>query len=168
MGSGGAQPPATTVNDRPTGGVILDDTDKAIVRELQGDGRVSYADLGPRVGLSQAAVRQRVRRLIDSGTIQIVAVTDPTSLGFHVFAMLGVRVRDDVRRVAADLGAIDAVDYVVITAGRFDILVEVVCEDNGALLELVNDRIRAVAGVETVEIFNYLDLVKQTYNWGTR
>jgi Lrp/AsnC family transcriptional regulator for asnA, asnC and gidA len=150
------------------GPVALDDIDKAVIRELQVDGRLSYAQLGPRVGLSQAAVRQRVQRLIDRGVMQVVAVTDPQMLGFHVQAMVGLRIEGDVRKVARSIGELDEVDYVVVSAGRFDILAEVVCEDNEQLLDLVNDVLRAQPGVRSAEVFTYLHLEKQTYSWGTR
>jgi Lrp/AsnC family transcriptional regulator for asnA, asnC and gidA len=146
----------------------LDDIDKAIIRALQVDGRMSYAKLGPEVGLSQAAVRQRVQRLTDSGVMQVVAVTDPLSVGFAVQAMIGVRAEGDLRALGANLGAIAEIDYVVIASGSFDLLLEVVCEDNDHLLALVNDVIRATPGVRSAEVFTYLDLVKQTYSWGTR
>ncbi|WP_421120268.1 Lrp/AsnC family transcriptional regulator [Aquihabitans daechungensis] len=146
----------------------LDDIDKAIIRALQVDGRMSYAKLGPEVGLSQAAVRQRVQRLTDSGVMQVVAVTDPLSVGFTVQAMIGVRAEGDLRALGASLGAIAEIDYVVIASGSFDLLLEVVCEDNDQLLDLVNDVIRATPGVRSAEVFTYLDLVKQTYSWGTR
>lgn len=146
----------------------LDEIDKAIVRALQRDGRMPYAKLGPAVGLSQAAARQRVQRLIDRGVMQVVAVTDPLRLGFGLEAMLGIRVDGDLREVADAIGAIDEADYVVITSGRFDILAEVVCTRHEALLELVNDRIRTIPGVRGVEIFTYLELRKQTYAWGAR
>ena len=146
----------------------LDDTDKAIIRALQLDGRTPYSKLGPAVGLSQAAVRQRVQRLIDRGVMQVVAVTDPATLGFAVQAMVAVSVTGDVRKVAHAVGEIDDVEYVVITAGRFDLLVEVVCADMAHLLDLVNDHMRAVAGVTSTEVFTYLSLVKQTYSWGVR
>jgi Lrp/AsnC family transcriptional regulator for asnA, asnC and gidA len=139
----------------------LDDIDKAIIRALQVDGRMSYAKLGPEVGLSQAAVRQRVQRLTESGVMQVVAVTDPLSVGFTVQALIGVR-------AGGGLSAIAEIDYVVITSGGFDLLLEVVCEDNDDLLALVNDVIRATHGVRSAEVFTYLDLVKQTYTWGTR
>ena len=147
---------------------VLDPIDKAIVRALQVDGRMSYAKLGPEVGLSQAAVRQRVQRLIDSGVVQVVAVTDPLSIGFTVQAMIGIRADDDLRALAAALAAIEAIDYVVVASGGFDLLVEVVCEDTDHLYALVNDTIRATPGVRSAEVFTYLDLVKQTYSWGTR
>ena len=146
----------------------LDDIDKAIIRALQVDGRMSYAKLGPEVGLSQAAVRQRVQRLTDSGVMQVVAVTDPLSVGFTVQALIGVRAEGDLRSLGATLGAIAEIDYVVITSGGFDLLLEVVCEDNDHLFALVNDVIRATAGVRSAEVFTYLDLVKQSYTWGTR
>ena len=146
----------------------LDDTDKAIIRALQLDGRTPYSKLGPMVGLSQAAVRQRVQRLNDRGVMQVVAVTDPATLGFAVQAMVAILVTGDVRKVAAALSELDEVEYVVITAGRFDLLVEVVCTDMADLLDLVNDRMRAIKGITSTEVFTYLSLVKQTYSWGVR
>lgn len=148
--------------------VPLDEIDKAVIRELQVDGRVSYAQLGPAVGLSQAAVRQRVQRLIEKGVMQVVAVTDPLTLGFSVQAMVGISVEGDVKAVAAHLAAIPEIEYVVITAGRYDLLVEVLCEGHEELLAMVNDHIRSAAGVRHAEVFTYLHLEKQTYSWGTR
>jgi len=144
----------------------IDETDKAIIRELQLDGRMPYSKLGPAVGLSQAAARQRVQRLIDSGVMQVVAVTDPATLGFAVQALVGIEVTGNVRAVAASLTELDEAEYVVITAGRYDIFAEVVCLDMAHLLELVNDRIRVLDGVRGTQIFSYLHLVKQTYSWG--
>jgi Lrp/AsnC family transcriptional regulator, regulator for asnA, asnC and gidA len=153
------------MSSRPA--IAIDEIDKAIIRELQLDGRTAYAKLGPAVGLSQAAVRQRVQRLIESGVMQVVAVTDPLTLGFGLQAMVGVTVDGDLRRAAAELADIDEVAYVVVTSGRFDLLVEVVCRDNEQLLALVNDVVRAIPGVRTTEMFTYLHLEKQTYSWGT-
>ncbi len=146
----------------------LDEVDKAIVRELQHDGRMPYSQLAPLVGLSQAAVRQRVQRLIDGGVVQVVAVTDPLRLGFTVQAMVGVRASGDLRALAAQLAAVDEIDYVVVTAGSFDLLLEVVCADNDALLELLDREVRSLDGVRGAEVFTYLHLEKQTYSWGTR
>jgi Lrp/AsnC family transcriptional regulator for asnA, asnC and gidA len=153
------------VSDKPP--VVLDDIDKAIIRELQLDGRTPYAKLGPAVGLSQAAVRQRVQRLIENGVMQVVAVTDPLMLGFKLEALIGVEVEGDLRVVASKLAEVDNVDYVVVTTGRFDLVVEVVCRDHEELLHIINDVIRAVPGVRATETFTYLHLEKQTYSWGT-
>jgi Lrp/AsnC family transcriptional regulator for asnA, asnC and gidA len=146
----------------------IDDMSKAIIEKLQRDGRRSYAGIGKDVGLSEAAVRQRVQRLIDSGVMDIVAVTDPMQLGFTRQAMVGVRCQGDAIKVAERLAKLDAVSYVVLTAGNFDALVEVVCADDAELLELLNTEIRAVPGVTSTETLVYLKLVKQQYNWGTR
>jgi Lrp/AsnC family transcriptional regulator for asnA, asnC and gidA len=148
--------------------VTLDEVSKGIIEQLQEDGRRSYAEIGKAVGLSEAAVRQRVQKLTDAGVMQVVAVTDPMQLGFYRQAMIGLRVTGDTTRVADALGAIPAVDYVVLTAGSFDILAEVVCESDEDLIELLNHRIRAIPGVASTETFVYLKLQKQFYNWGTR
>ncbi|GAT74033.1 AsnC family transcriptional regulator [Microbacterium sp. HM58-2] len=147
---------------------MLDEVSKTIVELLQDDGRRSYSDIGREVGLSEAAVRQRVQRLTEAGVMQIVAVTDPMQLGFRRQAMIGIRVTGDTRVVAEAIAAIDAIDYVVITVGSFDILAEVVCEDDEDLLALINDRIRPIEGVLSTETFIYAKLQKQLYNWGTR
>jgi Lrp/AsnC family transcriptional regulator for asnA, asnC and gidA len=146
----------------------LDGVSKAIIEQLQADGRRSYAEIGKAVGLSEAAVRQRVQKLTDSGVMQVVAVTDPLQLGFARQAMIGVRVTGDTQRVAELLGEIEAIDYVVLTAGSFDILAEVVCEDDDHLIDLLNAQIRTIEGVQSTETFVYLRLHKQLYNWGTR
>ena len=151
----------------PAGTTALDDIAKAIIEQLQEDGRRSYAAIGKAIGLSEAAVRQRVQRLQDSGVMQIVAVTDPLTLGFRRQTMIAVKCNGDLEEVADHLAGIDEIDYVVITAGSFDLLLEVVCEDDDHLLEILS-RVRAVPSVTSTETFVYLKLRKQTYGWGTR
>jgi Lrp/AsnC family transcriptional regulator for asnA, asnC and gidA len=146
----------------------LDDTAKKIIEELQQDGRRSYGAIGKTVGLSEAAVRQRVQRLIQSGIMQIVAVTDPMQVGFFRQAMLGLKVDGRLEPVADALAAMDEIDYVVVCAGRFDILCEAVCQDDAHLLELISERIRTLDGVRDIETMIYFKLHKQSYQWGTR
>ncbi|MTD15551.1 AsnC family transcriptional regulator [Nakamurella sp. YIM 132087] len=146
----------------------LDDVSKAIIEQLQQDGRRPYATIAAAVGLSEAAVRQRVARLVGSGVVQIVAVTDPVQVGFTRQAMIGIRTEGNLDPIVATLKEMDEVDYVVVTAGSFDILVEVVCEDDDHLLGLLNHHIRTIPGVRSTESFVYLKLAKQTYTWGTR
>jgi Lrp/AsnC family transcriptional regulator for asnA, asnC and gidA len=153
---------------RPAASVTIDEIDKSIIRELQVDGRMPYAKLGPAVGLSQAAVRQRVQRLMDSGAMQVVAVTDPIAVGFTLEAMIAINADGDLRKVSDALAEIPQVTYVVIIAGRYDLMCEVVCEGSDELLELVNDVVRAIPGVNHAETFTYLHLAKQSYSWGTR
>ena len=150
------------------GRAVPDDVSKAIIEQLQEDGRRSYAAIGQAVGLSEAAVRQRVQKLVDGGVMQIVAVTDPMQIGFARQAMIAISASGDIEAIAANLAKIDEVDYIVVTAGSVDLLVEVVVEDDEHLLRLVNDRIRNIAGVLRTETFMYLKLVKQTYNWGAK
>jgi len=152
------------INTRPP---TLDSVSRAIVEQLQIDGRKSYSDIGRAVDLSEAAVRQRVQKLIESGVMQIVAITDPLQMGFNRQAMIGIRTTGDARAVADELATIGAVEYVVLTAGSFDIMAEVVCNDDGDLLELLNGTIRTIPGVVDTEVFTYLQLKKQQYNWGT-
>ena len=146
----------------------LDEVSKAIIEQLQQDGRRSYAAIGKVVGLSEAAVRQRVQRLIDSGVMQVVAVTDPMELGFARQAMIGIKAKGELEPIADSLAELDEVDYVVITAGSFDILAEVVCESDEHLLEILSTRIRQIENVVSTETFMYLKLRKQTYSWGVR
>src|SRR5580693_5168408 len=149
-------------------GTLLDAPNRAIIEALQRDGRQPYGAIAEQVGLSEAAVRRRVQRLRESGIIEIVAVTDPLQLGFRRQAMIGVRAEGDLRELADQLAGIPEVEYVVICAGSFDLLVEVVCEDDDHLLELLNTSIRSVPGVQATEAFVYLKLAKQSYTWGTR
>ena len=152
----------------PTKAPTLDDTSKAIIEQLQQDGRRPYGEIGKVVGLSEAATRQRVQKLIDAGTMQIVAVTDPLQMGFGRQAMIGVRVSGDARTVADALTDLPAVSYVVMTAGSFDLLIEIVCENDDELINILNEQIRSISGIASTEIFVYLKLRKQLYNWGTR
>jgi Lrp/AsnC family transcriptional regulator for asnA, asnC and gidA len=147
---------------------LPDAHDKAIIAELQRDGRASYAAIGQAVGLSETAVRNRVKRLTDAGVMQIVAVTDPTQLGFARQAMIGIRASGALEPVAEALAALPEVDYVVITAGSYDVLAEVVCESDSHLLDLVSNRIRRIEGVRETDTLMYLKLQQQTYAWGVR
>ncbi len=146
----------------------LDAIAKKIIEELQADGRSSYASIGKSVGLSEAAVRNRVQKLSESGLLQIVAVTDPLKLGFSRQALIGIRCTGNTQSLADQLAASAEIDYVVLTAGSFDILIEVVCEDDDHLLKILNERVRNHPEVTATETLVYLKLVKQQYNWGTR
>jgi Lrp/AsnC family transcriptional regulator for asnA, asnC and gidA len=146
----------------------LDGPDKAIVELLQEDGRMSYTRIASVVGLSEAAVRSRVQRLVDGNVVQIVGVTDPLRLGFRRQAMVGVKTEGDIEAVADTLAAIPEVDYVVFVSGSYDLLFEIVCEDDEHLLSILNDKIRSIPGVRTTDTYTYLRLHKQTYAWGTR
>ena len=147
-------------------GPRLDETAKRIIELLQGDGRMSYSSIAKDVGLSEAAVRHRVQKLRQGGVVQIVAVTDPMQMGFARQAMIGIKVTGDVQEVAAKLGEMDELDYIVITTGRFDILAELVATSDDELLDTISQRVSTIEGVLSTETFVYMRLVKQTYAWG--
>jgi Lrp/AsnC family transcriptional regulator for asnA, asnC and gidA len=144
---------------------VIDDRDREIIRNLQTDGRISYSQLGQLIGLSDAATRQRVNRLTARGVIDIVAVTDPVMLGLAVQAMLGITITNDARKLATEIGGYHDAVYVIMTAGRYDLMAEVVCANTDTFIDTVNS-IRTTDGVETVEVMTYLGITKQTYDWG--
>jgi Lrp/AsnC family transcriptional regulator for asnA, asnC and gidA len=143
----------------------VDDIDRAILRELQTDGRIPYADLGPKVGLSASAARQRLQRLIDSKAVQVVGVTDPMAMGGQAMALLGIRVDGDPRAVADELSRREEVIYAVLTSGGFDLFAEVVCPRPPDLLAFVNDVVRPVEGVTKVESFPYFGIHTHRFLW---
>jgi Lrp/AsnC family transcriptional regulator for asnA, asnC and gidA len=149
-------------------GGLLDEASRSIIEQLQADGRRPYGAIGRAVGLSEAAVRQRVQRLHDAGVMQIVAVTDPIKVGYGRQAMIGLRVDGDLEAAASAIEALPDVTYAVITAGSFDMLAEVVAEDDDHLLDIINRQIRSIPSVRATETFVYLKLRKHTYTWGTR
>ncbi len=146
----------------------LSPLDKRIIEHLQADGRRPFTQIATEIGVSEAAVRARTNRLIDRGILQIVGVADPGKLGFQQ-ALIGIRCQPGRLVTVADaLAALPEVDYVVVTTGRFDILIELVSEDNEGLLRFLTDRLPEIEGVRDTETFTYLRLVKQTYQFGTR
>ncbi|GGO93986.1 Lrp/AsnC family transcriptional regulator [Wenjunlia tyrosinilytica] len=143
----------------------MDDIDRAILRELQTDGRIPYADLGPKVGLSPSAARQRLQRLIDSKVVQVVGVTDPMAMGGQAMALLGIVVDGDPRAVADELSRRDEVVYAVLTSGTFDLFAEVVCHRPPDLLDFINDVVRPTEGVAGVESFPYFGIHTHRFLW---
>jgi Lrp/AsnC family transcriptional regulator for asnA, asnC and gidA len=161
----------TTPRTRPGGrsGEEVSDLDKRIIEHLQQDGRRPFTQIAADLGVSEAAVRARTNRLVERGILQVVGVTDPLKLGFQQMAMIGIRCEADrLMEVAARCAEMPEVDYVVITAGTYDILIETVCEDNEGLLRFLAERLRTIDGVRETETFVYLRMVKQSYQWGTR
>jgi Lrp/AsnC family transcriptional regulator, regulator for asnA, asnC and gidA len=143
----------------------LDDVDRALIEALQQNGRDSFRRIAAEVGVSEATIRSRYQRLCDDGIVQVTAVTNPLGLGFDAMAMVGIRTSGSPEDVAGRIEQLEEADYVVVTAGQFDLLVEVVCADRRHLLDVTN-RIRALPGVSSTESFLYLELRKQLYDWG--
>ena len=161
----------TSARTRSSGrpGDDVSDLDKRIIEHLQQDGRRPFTQNAADLGVSEAAVRARTNRLVERGILQVVGVTDPLKLGFQQMAMIGIRCQaEKLMEVAARVAEFPEVDYVVITAGTYDILIETVCEDNEGLLRFLAERLRTIDGVRDTETFVYLRMVKQSYQWGTR
>ncbi len=145
----------------------LDELDRAIIAALQANGRESFRRIAADLGVSEATIRNRYGRLCAANVLQVTGVTNPLGLGFDAQAMLGIRTSGPPEPVAAEVGSWREAGYVVITAGQFDLLVEVLCTDRRDLLEMIN-RVRALEGVVSTESFVYLELWKQVYDWGRR
>ena len=145
----------------------LDAVDTALIEALQQNGRDSFRRIAAELGVSEATIRSRYQRLCDDGVMQVTAVTNPLGLGFDAMALVGVRTSGPPEEVADRVAQLDEADYVVVAAGQFDLLVELVCVDRRHLLDVTN-RIRALEGVTSTETFVYLELHKQLYDWGTR
>jgi Lrp/AsnC family transcriptional regulator, regulator for asnA, asnC and gidA len=144
----------------------VDELDRRIIEALQENGRESFRRIAAGLGVSEATVRARYARLTSEGVLQVVAVTNPLGLGFDQ-ALVGVRTSGPPGEVADEISRWPEADYVVVTAGQFDLVVEVVASDRRDLLALT-DRMRALDGVVSTETFFYLEMWKQLYDWGTR
>ena len=145
----------------------VDAVDKGIIEALQRDGREPFRRIAARLGVSEATVRARYARLRDDNILHVIGVTNPLGLGFEAQAMVGIRTAGPPEAVADEIAGYPEADYVVLTAGQFDILVELLCVDRRALLDVTN-RIRSLDAVVSTESFLYLELWKQLYDWGTR
>ena len=165
-----AAQPAQAVLDGRRGPVsaprLIDALDQGIIEALQANGRDSFRAIAARLGVSEATVRARYARLCNDDILQVVAVTNPLGLGFEQ-ALIGLKTAGSPQPVADEIASWAEADYVVVTAGQYDLVVEVVAADRRGLLDVTN-RMRELDGVVSTETFLYLDLVKQLYDWGTQ
>jgi Lrp/AsnC family transcriptional regulator for asnA, asnC and gidA len=159
--NGGDAVPAPEARGVRSAPAELDAMDRVLINELQNDGRASFRDIGQRIGVSERAVSTRFARLVDEDLVRVIAVGNPHALGFRGIAWLGISLSDvaTVEEVAEAFGRIPQVSYLVSVSGRFDLMGELVCRDRDHLLATLNDRIGAIDGVETVEVFFYLRLM---------
>ena len=147
----------------------LDDLDKSIIRCLQLDGRRPYAQIGRQLKVPEATVRQRAERLISRGVVQVVGVTDPLAMGFQQPALIGLKVdANRLEEISEQIAKLEEVTYLVVTAGRFDMVCEVVCEDNDHLLRVLTELLAGIDGIRSTETLVELRFVKESYQWGTR
>jgi Lrp/AsnC family transcriptional regulator for asnA, asnC and gidA len=144
----------------------IDDTDLQIIRYLNKDGRTPFTQIAKELGVSTGMIRQRYKRLVQEGVLQIVAITNPLLMGFATMAQIGVKA--DVSRleeIAEEIAAFDEVIYLVLLTGSYDLHVEVVCRDKTHLLNFLTKKLHAVEGVKEAETFMYLRIAKENYGW---
>jgi Lrp/AsnC family transcriptional regulator for asnA, asnC and gidA len=149
----------------PVAAQRVDELDRSVIEALQANGRESFRAIAARVGVSEATVRARYGRLTAEGILQVVAVTNPLGLGYEQ-ALVGVKTSGSAGRAADEIARWPEADYVVATAGQFDLVVELVAADRRHLLDLTS-RLRALPDVVSSETFVYLEMWKQLYDWGS-
>lgn len=148
-------------------GSITDDLDLQIIKILHQDGRATFAQIAQVLGVSPGTVRQRYRRLVEDGVVQVVAITNPMLMGFSTMAQIGVKVNmNRMQEIADQIAAFDEVIYLVLLTGSYDLLVEVVCRDRNHLLEFLTKKLHSVEGVKEAETFVYLRIAKEVYTFG--
>ena len=142
---------------------LLDEHDIAIIAQLRNDGRMAYRAIAEIVGLSEAAVRQRVNRLVNNDICQITAVMDPKALGLNAVASVGMKVNGDLDKIADKITTIKQVEYIILTAGMFDLMAELVCKDYEELLSVLRE-LRSLPEIQTTELNLILETRKLVYN----
>lgn len=145
----------------------LDDIDRRVVAALQAEGRRAFSSIADEFGISESVVRYRVQRLEEAGILQVVGIADPLRIGFDLMAMVGVRVvPGSVADVCDALQSLPETSYVAAVAGRYDVLVEVVCRDTRHFQQLLTEQVHEIAGVSSTESFLILEIHKMAYGWG--
>ncbi|MGD9099437.1 MAG: Lrp/AsnC family transcriptional regulator [Anaerolineae bacterium] len=142
----------------------LDEIDHQIIAALKQDGRMPFAEIARGLDVSPGMVRERYHRLVQSGVLQVVAVTNPLKVGYRVMTLIGIQVEGNLfHEVARQVAAFEEVIYLVLCTGTYDLLAEVVCRDNAHLLDFLTRRLRTIEGIHNTESFVYLDIVKEIY-----
>lgn len=144
----------------------LDPIDVAILRHLQEDGRKSFAQIAAELNLSPSSVQQRANRLIKEKAIVIKGIVHPADIEDVVMAMVAIKADGTkLHAVAQAVSRLAEVRWVVICAGQYDILLELVCENNEHLLNILSNKISVIEGVRETITFPYLEVTKRTYEW---
>ncbi|HIE4271988.1 TPA: Lrp/AsnC family transcriptional regulator [Pseudomonas aeruginosa] len=141
----------------------LSQTDRRIIAHLQEDGRRPFVAIARDLDISERTVRNRVHQLLEQNVIQIVALTDPSTLGFKAGALVGIvlDLSSTAQAVAEALIGIDDVDYVVTTTGRFALFVEVICSDMTRMQQVLDAQVATLPGVKSLEVFPYYSVYYQ-------
>lgn len=145
----------------------LDEVDQQIIGYLQKNGRESFTRIADEIGVPASTVRDRTNRLIEHGILRVLGVLNPLKTGHRVMANIGVKLSGgNHREVARDIAQLDEVSYLVICAGSFDLLVEVMCRDNAHMLDIIS-AIQRRPDVSGTEVFPYFSIVKEVFDMGS-
>jgi Lrp/AsnC family transcriptional regulator for asnA, asnC and gidA len=145
----------------------VDDTDRAIIAHLQYDGRMPFTEIANEIGVSEGAVRRRVKRLVESNVLQIVGIAEPQYLGWNAAGMIGITVEvGQIEAVAREISQFPEVSYLFMASGEFDLFAEVYCRDNGHLVSFLNNKLPQVPGVLRTQTYMILKMFKLSYRWG--
>jgi len=145
----------------------LDEIDRRVIAALQTEGRRAFSSIADELEISESVVRYRVQRLEEAGILQVVGIADPLKIGFDLMAMVGLRVHPGtINDVCSDLQQLPETSYVAAVAGRYDVLVELVCRDTAHFQQVLNDGLHRIAGVASTESFLILEIHKMAYGWG--
>lgn len=148
----------------PSEKITLDDVDRKIMAALREDGRVALAKIAEELGVSSGMIRMRYNRLVESGSIKIVAISNPLRMGYNTMAMIGIRAEGQkLMEIAEKIAALEEVIYLIVTSGSYDIIAEVICRDHAHLLQFITERLYHVEGIRESETFMHLKIVKEVY-----
>jgi Lrp/AsnC family transcriptional regulator for asnA, asnC and gidA len=141
-------------------------TDRVIIRLLQRNARVSYAELSRATGIPESTVRRRMDRLQERGVIEFAMLAEPSRLGYDLRAMVGLKV--ELRRldaIAAELRAMDEVTFAAFLTGNFDVMLQIVVRSQAELVAFLTERLAAVEGIRSTETFVMPYVIKPAASW---
>jgi Lrp/AsnC family transcriptional regulator for asnA, asnC and gidA len=148
----------------PNDKIVLDAVDRKIMAALREDGRVALAKIAADLGVSPGMIRMRYNRLVETGCVKIVAISNPLRMGYNTMALIGIRADGrNLLDVAEKIAALDEVIYLIVTSGAYDIMAEVICRDHAHLLEFLTERLYQIEGVRESETFMHLKIIKEVY-----
>jgi Lrp/AsnC family transcriptional regulator for asnA, asnC and gidA len=142
----------------------MDHIDFEIIAALQKDGRKPFTEIARSMGLTEGTIRNRARKLMECGVIQVIGLADPNQLGFEAPAMIGLTVQPAfLDNAAAQIAQLPEVSYLIMVSGEFDLMVEVMCRDRNHLTEFLNQKLYRLEGIQQSKIFQILKTYKMAY-----
>jgi len=142
----------------------LDEIDLQIIAALRQDGRMPFSQIAEQLNVSPGMIRMRYSRLVETGVLKVVAISDPLLMGYSTMALIGIRADGgQLMATAEKIAALEEVVYLIVTSGSYDIIAEVICRDQAHLLQFLTERLYKIEGVRESETFMHLKIVKEVY-----